>query len=717
MTISYSPRFLIVAFVLATFALTPLVTLAGGGGGGVRSNATLGQFDSAPLTNNSGGQGSICTADAKLCPDGSYVGRTGPSCQFAACPTGNGTSTPPNGTSTQGVVCTMDAKICPDGRSVGRVAPSCNFAACPTATSTSGIPPVVTTFAQCVAAGYPVREKNPRECVRPDGQVFTEPTTSDNACAQDAKMCPDGSFVTRTGLSCSFPACPSEYVYPNNMGTPGAVGDSGTYIPPLFGGGGNTSGSGMTNDSGTVSNTGNNAFACPLDAKMCPDGSFVGRVGASCQFATCPTATSTSTSTPNTCPSDAKRCPGGTYVGRTGPSCTFAACPIVTPTTPPAGPGATTDSGWRWPSFSLIGGANNSNSNQNNVGTDSGSLNPFINNVVAPVASALTTAINPAFNMFSNAAEFGWDSVASNQNTPTPLFVNFAGINVPTTDSGAAIARPRSTSTLQTLLDRIYRRNQATSTTAVNIPGASGDSILGGGGSKPNSTNTIAFEVKVMAVNGDIITNWSTSTAVTVPTGGQLQFRWTASDYTQCLPFFNDNGQYALKAKNRIMTIGNTETEGYNVPEVSGNYRIECGGQKNDESGVDERSVTVTGPGTTVPPLFGGGVSNDGGTISNTDPFTGGSSNTGAICTQEAKRCPDGSYVSRTGPNCSFAACPTATNTNPTSTQPTGQICAQDAKVCPDGSYVTRTGPNCSFAACPTTTNQSGALDGSSNRP
>ncbi|HEY4488520.1 MAG TPA: hypothetical protein VJB97_03300, partial [Candidatus Paceibacterota bacterium] len=29
------------------------------------------------------------------------------------------------------------------------------------------------------------------------------------------------------------------------------------------------------------------------------------------------------------------------------------------------------------------------------------------------------------------------------------------------------------------------------------------------------------------------------------------------------------------------------------------------------------------------------------------------------MCTQEAKLCPDGSYVSRTGLNCAFAACPT----------------------------------------------------------
>ncbi len=32
--------------------------------------------------------------------------------------------------------------------------------------------------------------------------------------------------------------------------------------------------------------------------------------------------------------------------------------------------------------------------------------------------------------------------------------------------------------------------------------------------------------------------------------------------------------------------------------------------------------------------------------------------NDGVACTQEAKTCSDGSYVSRTGPNCEFATCP-----------------------------------------------------------
>ncbi|MFZ2253173.1 MAG: Gmad2 immunoglobulin-like domain-containing protein [Minisyncoccia bacterium] len=33
-----------------------------------------------------------CTLEAKICPDGSSVGRTGPQCEFAECPTQNATS-------------------------------------------------------------------------------------------------------------------------------------------------------------------------------------------------------------------------------------------------------------------------------------------------------------------------------------------------------------------------------------------------------------------------------------------------------------------------------------------------------------------------------------------------------------------------------------------------------------------------------------------------
>ena len=42
-----------------------------------------GQKSPEPVT----GDTFVCTMDAKMCPDGSYVGRTGPACEFK-CPTG-----------------------------------------------------------------------------------------------------------------------------------------------------------------------------------------------------------------------------------------------------------------------------------------------------------------------------------------------------------------------------------------------------------------------------------------------------------------------------------------------------------------------------------------------------------------------------------------------------------------------------------------------------
>jgi hypothetical protein len=44
-------------------------------------------------------------------------------------------------------------------------------------------------------------------------------------------------------------------------------------------------------------------------------------------------------------------------------------------------------------------------------------------------------------------------------------------------------------------------------------------------------------------------------------------------------------------------------------------------------------------------------------------------------CTQEAKECPDGSYVGRTGPDCGFAACPTDKTCESNLDCPTGQTC------------------------------------------
>ena len=66
------------------------------------------------------------------------------------------------------------------------------------------------------------------------------------------------------------------------------------------------------------------------------------------------------------------------------------------------------------------------------------------------------------------------------------------------------------------------------------------------------------------------------------------------------------------------------------------------------------------------------------------------------ICTMDAKQCSDGSYVSRTGPNCEFTKCPWDVEVTPINPV----ICTADAKQCSDGSYVSRAGPNCEFSKC-----------------
>lgn len=44
-----------------------------------------------------------CTMEAKLCPDGSSVGRTGPNCEFATCPNMNTQINVPLESTTSGI--------------------------------------------------------------------------------------------------------------------------------------------------------------------------------------------------------------------------------------------------------------------------------------------------------------------------------------------------------------------------------------------------------------------------------------------------------------------------------------------------------------------------------------------------------------------------------------------------------------------------------------
>jgi hypothetical protein len=81
-------------------------------------------------------------------------------------------------------------------------------------------------------------------------------------------------------------------------------------------------------------------------------------------------------------------------------------------------------------------------------------------------------------------------------------------------------------------------------------------------------------------------------------------------------------------------------------------------------------------------------------------------------CPSDAKVCPDGTVVSRTGLNCTFPACPgePVSPTIPGQQVSAGAMCSQDTKFCSDGTTLSRTGPNCTFPACPETQGGSGSV-------
>lgn len=110
----------------------------------------------------------------------------------------------------------------------------------------------------------------------------------------------------------------------------------------------------------------------------------------------------------------------------------------------------------------------------------------------------------------------------------------------------------------------------------------------------PNLTNEVVFEIKAVGSDGKVLADWVQTEQITISDGVELYFRWNGSSYQQCLAFLNDNGNYSLTRSNRAMITGNTEEEKYDVTERSATYRVECGGQRNNEFGVDAREIEVT---------------------------------------------------------------------------------------------------------------------------
>lgn len=175
----------------------------------------------------------MCTMEAKICPDGSSVGRMGPNCEFAACPTPQviATTTPSTGT---GIAIGSSATI--NGVSI-KVLSLVEDSRCPVdvqciQAGTVRVSASVNTSASLIfkldqsqvvgdktitLTSVIPAQKNSKQTVQLSDYrfIFTvaskTPVSSGGGtiCTMDAKQCSDGSYVSRTGPNCQFAACPS----------------------------------------------------------------------------------------------------------------------------------------------------------------------------------------------------------------------------------------------------------------------------------------------------------------------------------------------------------------------------------------------------------------------------------------------------------------------------------------------------------------------------
>ncbi len=132
----------------------------------------MGMIERNYLRERNDGKPLVCASDAQICPDGSAVSRTIPSCTFEPCPvvshatttqtvSGQATATPVHG-SGSGSICSMEAKICPDGTAVRRSGLKCEFATCenPPPATTRGTSGACSKDSDC-ALGYSCIDPSP----------------------------------------------------------------------------------------------------------------------------------------------------------------------------------------------------------------------------------------------------------------------------------------------------------------------------------------------------------------------------------------------------------------------------------------------------------------------------------------------------------------------------------------------------------------------------
>lgn len=97
--------------------------------------------NSITLPSGQGDSDIVCTQEVKLCPNGDSVVRVSPSCEFAPCQSIS-TPVPLNSDTKDDIIlpllsqdevtfCTQEVRLCPNGSYVGRTLPNCEFTSCP----------------------------------------------------------------------------------------------------------------------------------------------------------------------------------------------------------------------------------------------------------------------------------------------------------------------------------------------------------------------------------------------------------------------------------------------------------------------------------------------------------------------------------------------------------------------------------------------------------
>ncbi len=123
-----------------------------------------------------------CQADAKACPDGTFVSRTGPNCEFAPCQSDEDPSQPIVSCCNQGdwYSCESQAEF------------DAGIAAC--------------GRGECAACQQKATTSTSQSS---QGNVSGQGGAGGIVCTQDAAFCADGTVVSRDPANnCQFPTCP-----------------------------------------------------------------------------------------------------------------------------------------------------------------------------------------------------------------------------------------------------------------------------------------------------------------------------------------------------------------------------------------------------------------------------------------------------------------------------------------------------------------------------